>query len=447
MSLCRPIDVRPPSPGAVSGLRLVLCAMLGGGWVSAHGQVLRIGGFDFNSKARVEGVYSSNVNRERPGETSEPPEDYYFVVGLDLNSTRQMGRATVIDISTGIAEERHFVREDLNNSENPFGRFALNSATDIGRLTFDAGLKFEKTAESQTDRFAPGGRARARDPRDIFQWYAGVRNNHARRLTWRARHDVNTEQHDLEKFQLDNREETGDTFMLDYDLTRRLRPGYAFNQLDSVYENNPENNRTRVKHEFLFPFLLLDKPNLTYSFIWQRDDRDDGTAVEWMPRNVLQLFDSRQLSPALSFTYYARYDDEQRPEKDDIRFQYGASLTHEISRSASHTISVDRQPVETLGTTLESDITQYRYQFTKSDLFIHNLDFSLYGEYQIAVPESDEANEEETTKRYGLTLSHIKNITPRFARRVKYLYSFEESNIQPGVLEEHRVTLGYDYFF
>jgi hypothetical protein len=426
---------------------LVLC--VSGVVQGARGQVLRIGGFDLNARAHSELVYSTNVERQRPGVTTEESEDYYAVLGLDFYGTRPVGRSTVLDLRTGISVEKHFVRDDLDNSSNPFGSFGLRSATDLGRLTVSGVFNYERLSQSSSDRFSTDGLGKARDPRTEVR-YGGGAAYQAARLGAGLNYLKKDEEHDEEQFAERNmQEETIDAFVV-YKLHERVEPSYRYELKETKYPNNPTSDRTQVNHRYIVPVRLrLESPSVDYAFMWQKEDRDDGIEPEWRPRHTLGVSDVRELSPSLSFAYYALYDNYPQPSEDQIQFTYGVQLRHKISRTADQVLGVMRQPVETFGSTLDSDQTRYEYQFNKKDLFIYDLTLNVSLQWQHTIPklETGGDGEPQDTKTYDVRLHHDRPVTRRLSRTIEYSFMFEDNSDQPEDLVEHRISLKYEYQF
>lgn len=447
MSLWTAQELGTRQPAAA--LRRAALLVVGGLVLSpaaSRGQVLRIGGFDFNAGSRLQAVYSSNVEHVRPSSTTESLEDYYLVAGVDLEGDNQVSPTTGLSLSTGTSIERHFVRDDLDNSQNPFGYFDISSSTEFGRLILSGFGSYRRTSTSQTDAFSPRGLGRARDPRDEIR-YGGGATYRARRLFTSMDYMRRTEEHDEEQFSSQNQQEDTTQFKLGYEVADRFQPYFSFQQIASAYPDNPSNDRTQQYKRFVLPFLVLREPSLSYTFTWQEEDLDDGTGVGWKPRHTIDVSDRLELSPSLGFEYFAQYDNYPQPAQDQIQFTYGALLKHQISRTASHSAALTRQPVQTLGSTLESDRTLYSYVFTKRDLFIYDLNFLAGASYEHTIPEGDSGQPAQDTIRYEASLRHALRLSRQLSRSMGYEYSYEDLNTDPEVIEEHRLTLSYTYLF
>lgn len=442
------VGIRPATAGG--SLRLLAVALAFAAVPrSALPQVLRVGGFDFNARAKSELTYTTNVQRERPGATTEEPEDYFVLVGLDLTSVRPVGRSTTLDLATGVSYEKHFIRDDLDNSSNPFGHFFLQSHTEAGRIVISAHAGYDRLSQSSADRFSPEGLGKARDPRTEIRYGIGA-SYQAARLAAGVDYRYKEEDHDEEQFAERNQEELSTDAYVAYRLHDRITPAYRYDKKDTKFPDNPGSDLVQVNHRYIVPFLIIERnPRLEYAFTWQKEDRGDGLAPEWKPRHTLGLNDSRDLSPSLGFDYYAMYDNYPQPAEDQIQFTYGVSVRHKISRTASHSAGISRQPVDTFGTTTKSDQTRYEYRFSKSDLFIYDLTLQLNWQKQETIQhleDGSEADPEETITT-DLRLVHARNIHSRLRRTLEYTYTHENSSSQPDDLIEHRFSLKYDYQF
>lgn len=414
--------------------------------VSASGQVLRIGGFDFNSTARLQGVYTTNVERERPSQSVESREDYYVLTGIDLSSVKETGPGSRMDLRTGLTVEKHFIRDDLDNSSSPFGQLSLRVEQDFGHLRAYGAAGYQKLSDSNNDRFSPDGRGRTRDPRTESH-YGGGAELAKGPLTMSGFYDFRQERHDEAQFLNRDLDETRYDYQAIWKFSERFKPGYHFDTTESAYPNEPASDTKEVNHRFLLPFRVLERPGLEYTFIWQKEDRGDGREVAWEPRHMVSLQDQRDLSQSVKFNYSVVYDNEKSAEQDDVQFTYRVGLTHEISRTAEHSISMERQPVETFGTTMKSDITRYRYSLRKRDLFVYNLNMEAYAELEEAVPMGDSAQETQEIMRYTVTLNHRRPLTRKLMRNWEYAFYQEDNSTISDTLAEHRLTLSYEYDF
>ncbi|HRW76868.1 MAG TPA: hypothetical protein P5563_13245, partial [Saprospiraceae bacterium] len=129
---------------------------------------------------------------------------------------------------------------------------------------------------------------------------------------------------------------------------------------------------------------------------------------------------------------------------DEIAFLYGATLDHQINALASQRFSAERQPVETFGSTDETDETTLSYLLEIKDIFIPDLKFSGGITHTISVPVDGPT---ERTWEYDVTFAHSRSLTRNLSRVLAYNYSLEQSNFYDEDLEVHEVSLSLVYTF
>lgn len=435
----------PPACGVRAGFLLVVALLLLLPGV-ASAQFLRIGPFDFTAKATLGGVYTTNVEQERESEATEERQDYYIITGLDLASRAEMSPSTALDIETGISIEEHANRKDLNDASDPFGRFRLSSMTELGRYTLNAFGGFERTSESSEDTYDPEGRKK-RDVRDESEYGAGLKWERGG-LTVEGTFDFTSERHADEEYQDADQDEQTLNLMANWRIMKDLGVSYTMERTKTDILNDPDSDAgwestETVSLDWLLP--ILKRPSLTYSLGLEKEDTDEEKG-EWEPIHTLNLSDMWDLSPVLKLSVSAMYSYEQNPEENDISFTCMASLEHDIGRTAMQMLSVTKEPVSTLGSTAETDNTAVHYNFTKRDLFVYNLTWTVDVDYSLDEP-LDSAEESETTWTYGMGLTHSRALTRKIERQLAYRYDREDSSLEDEILDEHRVTLSYVYTF
>lgn len=437
-------EMTPPARAVWAGRLLVLVLGLLLPHV-ASAQFLRIGPFNFTAKARLEGIYTTNVEQERESEATDERQDYYIITGLDLASRAEMSPSTALDIETGIAVEKHFKRPDLDNSTDPFGKLRLAALTELGRYTFNAFASAERTSESAEDTYDPEGRKK-RDVRDEYD-YGAMLNWKREGLTVQGSIDFASERHADEAYQDADQDEQTLNFMANWRIMRNLGVSYTMERTKTDIINDPDSSAAwksteTISLDWLLP--ILKRPSLTYSLGLEKEDTDEEKG-KWEPIHTLNLADAWDLSPVLRLSVAAMYSYEQNPEENDISFTCMASLEHEIGQTAVQTLNVIKEPVSTLGSTAETDNTTVHYNFTKRDLFIYNLTWTVDVDYSLDEPL--ESAESETTWTYGVGLTHTRAMTRKIDRELGYRYDREDSSLQDEILDEHRVTLSYVYTF
>lgn len=464
-------------------------------------QFLRLGPFDLAADATLDLIYSTNVEQERASDAKEAghdTEDYYYVVGLDLNSLAAMAPSTTLTLDTGISVEQHANRPDLDNSSNPFGRLSLLSVSELGHYRFDGYGRVRREIDYHEDTYVPGGRTQ-RDVSDTWEYglAAGWDRNSVR---FAAGYDFSAERHQEPEFQDADQDETTMTleagwkpmknlgFRYDFERTRtefiseRLE---AKGEGDTAGSGEPEEEEDgeivplataqpadeeawrdteTIALDWLLP--IIKRPSLTYSLGLEKEDTTEEQGT-WEPTHTLTLDDTWDIKTpqaALSISVLAAYNYEVNPEENDISFTYGLRLVHDLSGTANHSLLLSREPVDTFASTADTDTTTVHYNFTKRDLFIYNLTLSLDIEWERNEPLGEEQavtiveeesvlvipaaqDQVETIWTYAVTLSYSRAVTRKLRRTIEYAFDYEDSSLETEMLDEHRVTLSYIYTF
>lgn len=411
---------------------------------TAAGQFMRLGPFDFSAQSSLELVYSSNVERERPSEATEERKDFYGVAALDLNSHAELAPHTDFDIDASISVERHANRPDLDNSSRPFGSLRLRTGTELGRLLVNAAAEWVRTSESAEDVYDPQ-RRKMRDVRDRQEYSADVKWERGG-LTLAAGWSFLRERHQDQRYQDDDNDKTQVSFDARWRATPRVSLFYRYANEMEDYVNQTNVYRGWDKTEGIgVEAQLLERPALTYAFCYEREETE-GEMGPWERTHVVALTDTRDLTRTLALTLSASYKEEEVDEGNEVTFQYGATLDHQLSRTARQTLSATREPARTMGSTKDTTKTTYSYSFMKDDLFIYNLGLSLAVTYEIDDP-LEAGMETERKWSYTGRLQYARNLTRHLERVLSYEYSREDSNLEDEALDEHRVTLRFDYEF
>lgn len=411
-----------------------------------QGQVLRLGPFDLFAVGKLDAVYTTNVERERKSEAKDEMEDYYVIAALELNSEAYISYSTTLSLESGVAWEKHFVREDLDNSSAPFGRLSIESRTELRSLTFGAFFRWEKTSESAENLYIPGGRSsKTRNPQTLLSYgAAGSWEGGPFRLF--GDYETSRRRYEKERFKDGDEDTTTIKWGTSWRILENLGARYEneYRKMEQVNKEDSDAEWEQTERIMVdWRLRLVQRPEITYSFGLEKEDTDQEEG-EWEFRHDFTARDQIEFNPRLRFAAFANYSIENNKEDDDISFTYGASLDHEISYSARQNFSVSREPRATFGSTKDTDTTSLRYNFTKLDLFIADLSLNLGIGYEINRPV--EAPEERLWT-YSVKLSHERALSRRLLRKISYDYSRETSNIEEEPLVEHRVTWSYEYLF
>lgn len=425
--------------------RVLTCLMAVSGVASA--QVLRLGPLDVDADVGVKGVYTTNVEGERPSEATESREDYYFVTSLDLQGHTRLSPGTKINLETGVAYEKHFKRPDLNNSKDPFGKFKLDAETEFRHSTFNGIVDISRNSESKEDMFIPGDKKK-RAPYNEFEYGVGWAWAY-RALQAGASYNFDRTRYDDEEFQESgDKDETTIDVSFSWALTKRFHLEYTYERKldDYVYPQgaDADDDDWEVKSLIDLRYDLFEKPYLSL-YVGYTKDSEETETEEWYPTVGVDfkalLIDTDRWSFDVSAEW--KYVEDV---PDDSKVTFSADLKNQISRTAEQSLSATQEPVDTFGSNKDTDQTTVAYRFKKSDLFIYNLTLTAGVKWQEDRP-TEEDSETERTWTYDVGLNHTRAITRKLRRELRYLYKCEDSNLETELLDEHRVELEFIYSF
>ncbi len=420
---------------------------MGVGNVSVFAQVLRVGPFDLDARATLDAVYTTNVERERKSQARAERKDYYLAFGLDLNGDAPMSPSTVLSLNTGLAIEKHFVRDDLDNSQRPFGRIRLNSATELQRLSILGTAGWERKSESQEGVVIPGGKSnKTRNPGEKTDY--GVKaewDNDVLQLG--AGYAYTRERYEKEEFKFGDKDESEITWLAGLKLMDNLGLRYSGSRKETEMPNAVGGATTTVDTkqniDLIWTYLLSERIQLSYAFGYEKQDTDDDKG-DWKYTHTFGARDHIDLNSRLTLNYGASYQIKEEEREDDVKLTYDASLAHEYSSTFRHEAFASREPRTTFGSTQASDKTTLGYSFGKTDFIIPDLSLRFRYAYEITkTPRLPE--EKKTTIDFGI--DHLAELTRHLSRRLAYEYTYEKTNLDPEILDEHRVTWSYVYNF
>lgn len=410
----------------------------------AAAQFLRLGPFDFSAKLQSGLVYSDNVERERPSESTSDREDYYAVAGISLNALAPISHSTEINFDTGMTIEKHFVRDDLDNSSSPLAHIGLASRTEMGYLDLTAEANWERSSSSADDVVIPGGRSsKTRNPNDSWDWTVGgewERGDFSMSLEY----GESSDRYEKEEFQDGDQDEKTWEYEAEWRARDDLSLAYRQSRTKTILKNSDAPSPGwKTTESITVDYLLeiLKRPALVYTFGLEKEDTDEEKG-EWEPTHEISLVDDLVLVQRPLITVGASYRYEKDPEDDDISFIYNAGIEHEINRVTRHSLTMEREPKKTFGSSQESDSTTWAYSLERDDILVPALDALFTAQYAIDKPPS---GPEERTWTYQFGLSHNRPVTKRLTRSIRYEYYLETSNLEDEDLEENRIEWLYEY--
>jgi hypothetical protein len=438
-----PVCLRPGAgariAGAVAALLLLPCTF-------AHAQFIRIGPFDFGATAKLGGVYTTNVEGVRPDSTTQEMEDYYATAGFDITSSTAMFRNSTLDLSTGMTVERHARRPDLDTTSDPFGRARIDTAFELGRYTLRLNYATETTVAEQSGTDVPSGANSTRDVNTVVDYGAELewqRND----LTVAGGVNGSTERHQDQQFKVADNNTYEGHLNADWQFSQRLGLSYAYKRDRTELLNVPDSfSDWNERHTVGLTLEILERPNILYT-LGAEQSSVQGETINWEPTHTLTLKDGLEMSRTLHLTGNAQYKYAKRLAADEVAFTCNLSLDNEISRTVSQSLSVNKEPANTFGSTAATDVTAVKYTLTKQDLFIYDLTFNFIVGYSYNKPMNSPQGEAESIWTYDVSLIHERALSRKLNRKLGYTYHHERSNLISEDLSEHSVTLDFTYTF
>lgn len=420
--------------------------------LSSWGQFMRIGPFDLDVNTSLQFVYTTNVDGNRRSEADLEREDYFLVWSLGSVLSGPTTPTSELNLNTAMSVEKHFVRDDLDTSSDPFGNVTLTHNMELGRFDLPTTLFFRRENTQDDDGtlrlYIPGQRKEriVQDSRGINQGLNWSRDP----FRFNSSFSYTETRYQEEEFQVGDEDSYAAGFGITWDVfrwggQRRLSTFYSYSQDKTELKNRPEaagSGEWTRSQALGLTLQILTRPDLTYSLAYQKDDSSD-----WRYTHSWAISDSWELSPTIIADARANYTIDDQPLDDDIAFTYSAGIDHQIGATLRHSLRVTREPVDTFGSTTDTDSTSWRYNLSKSDLFFANLTFNFGVNHEINKPQGPDAGPREETTTYTAGLSHSAALSRRLSRTASYIYRYETNNREDEPIEEHRFTLGLSFSF
>ena len=424
---------------------LLLAVIFGVSSAAVQAQFIRLGPFDFGATAKVDGIYTTNVDGVRPSATDQEMKDYYMVASFDLSSTVNLFRNSVMDLSTGVSVEKHARRDDLDTLSEPFGYGRMDTAFEFGRYTLRLNLAREVTAQTAEDTYVPSDVKKTRDVSTVTDYGAELewkRND----LSILGGYSGSMTRHRDDQFKIDDRNDYKMYFDVDWQFSERLGFFYAYERQKAELLNSPgsysdwdEKNNVGLKVE------ILERPHFTYT-LGAEQSTVQGETVDWEPTHTLAIDDQLEFSKTLRLKGDVSYKYADKYAADEVALTCDVTLEQELTGTAAQSLTLTKHPAGTFGSTEKTDVTELEYLLRKNDLIIYDLNFTFTASYAHNVPMDHDLENENITKLEP-KLSWDRNVSRKINRSLSYLYSWEHSNLISENLTEHRVTLSYSYTF
>lgn len=415
---------------------------------------MRLGPFDVDASTSLNLIYTTNVEGQRRSDAEREREDYYLVWALRMSMAGPTTPTSDLRLSTATSIEKHFVRDDLDTSRDPFGDILLTHDLELGRFDFPTTLQFRRQNmqddDGTTQIYFPGQRKEriVQDMRSFSQggnWrYEGISLN--------ASYTMRQLRYQEEEFQEGDEDRETIRFGASWSFLQwrnrdAVRLFYNYNRRKTDLINQPDAPgsgewETDQSYGLGLSLLIIDRPQLTYSMARVKSDDQD-----WRVTHTFSLSDSWELSPVMQLDANARYVIDEKPRDDDIRFVYSVGLSHEIDRTLRHAVRATREPVDTFGSTTDTDRTTVSYTISKSELFFAGVSFNGGVTWQQNKPQGEDAGPTEEITSYRAALSHSTALSRRLNRTLSYAYRWTKSNLDDEPIDEHRVSLGFTFTF
>lgn len=419
----------------------------------ARAQFLRLGPFDVTAGTGIDFIYTTNVDGVRKGESELEQEDYYLVWSLSASIDGPTTPTAELRADTSMSIEKHFVRDDLDNVDDPFGNLLLTHNLELGRFQLPSTLQFrrENTADQdETTRIVIPGRRRRRiveDTRTFTQGLLWQRDP----LSWNLNYSYEEKRYPDPEFAVGDQNNQTFDFSINWNVLNwggqsRLDLFYTYGTDRTDFVNRPEGSGEWEESEsqgLNLNVQILQRPNTTYTLAYEKSDTDE----DWRITHTLSIADRWELSPTMTMDASASYKIDEQPEDDDVQFQYNVGIAHEITPTVSQQARFQREPVDTFGSTADTDQTTWTYTFTKRDLLFANVTFTANVQYEVNRPGDAERGPTERLTTYTAALSHSRSLSPRLSRTFGYQYNYETSNLESQPIEEHEVRWGYNMSF
>ena len=401
---------------------------------------------DMTATTNVDGI-----SKEKARDSGVDREDVYLTYGFRFGISGRIYPDIDLNFSTNLSKERHFIRTDLNDDgEIPFlgdANFDFNRSR--GHLRYGISLQHNASTEQEKQKvFVPAAR-REQSVREVEQvtTFSTLLGWTYERLTLNSSYS-NSRTRFNEEFADGDDNEQNVALSASYQLNRMFSVSASHTLENTQQVGQPGSPETGWEKTSTVQLNanLLQRPSLTYSIGAEREE-DGERKGEWDPTHTINISDFRNIGSNVKFNANATYSLEEQPEAEDISFVYNLSLTHTMPYGISQSLNLVREPVETFGSTTDSDQTTYAYNLNKNQLFILNLSAGISFTREETTPKFSDGSmgPEEVSDDFTFNLSWTGSKRPArwLTLRRDYRYIYTDSSDE-GTFDEHRLTLGVE---
>lgn len=418
--------------------------------VEAFAGPVRVGGLEVQPTANLTLGYDSNVDGAYPED--ETPnyrkDDFYVKPGVTLRfAPIRLPPSTTVTLNGSWAYEDYFKRNDLDTDV-----YNLSAGFDtvMTYLTLNGSfVASRQTDHSQDETYYPGGTSR--DPNNTID--AAINANFAlRKFRFTASQTYSREVHDLKEYKEGNQQEWSTTLSAYYDFLTWASFFYSWNRDETELLEVDEDNTVDTTEDFgisgVIPTSILRRPAVTWSIGGTREKSNTDTEdPRWEFTYNLGVSDTIQLDKCLTLSYNVSWDSEDNKDEDEVGFTYGINLTHLWGPHITQTFGYTREPVDTFGSTTDTDTTTFSYALSIANFFLKGLSAGYSISYEISDPlEGDSPTEYTTTQ--SVNLSHSRVLSKHLSRTISYVYQWENTNAHhDGPMQEHTIEYLLNYVF
>ena len=419
---------------------------------SVHAQFLKVGPIYWSGQVDNTFTATSNADNLSKREAEDlglEREDFYIQLAVTLNAEGNFYPDIDLSFSVTLDREWHFIQPNLEDSETPFlGDAIFDFNRQLGHMNFLLTLNHNaNTTAEETEVFVPEGELLVRD--FIQQSQANAQLDYTRKTinvnggyTFdRIRHEEEFEQGDSDTQTL--------TLNVGYTPIDRVSGDYTYNRTRNELINPVPGSLTNSDwletQSATMTYRIMERPLLEYIGGLEKED-DRLVLGTWDIIHGLNISDSREPFQGIQVNYNAQYNYDEEEEEDDINFTYGATVQQTINKYMSHNVSLTRTPVETFGSTVDSDATDITYTYQVNNLIFQGLSATATATYTRTEPKGERAGPVEDQTLYSFTVNKIETIpwSRKLNASLNYSYFFEVSD-ERDAYDTHMLSLLLSY--
>jgi len=422
---CRRLHL--PASYRVLGVLIGLFA----GMLPVQAEFMRIGNVGLTLGLNFGANYATNVDGVTDQiMTTEGTEDFWITYGANLSATAAYFPKISLAASTSLTWEKHFIKDEESPDNEPSINISATTSGSSGAWNYSFNYtREEPLTEEESSQVFIGGRTQAARDRIVTDSLSTTLGWNYKSLTLSGSHNFSRETH-REGLEAGNTEWHALSFSSTYQLHPRVNMNYAASWTrDTFPDQDPPPDAPWLRTQSAgLTFLILQKPSLSLSIGAEREEELEDRKGQWDPIYTFTLSDSRNLAPNLTLNGSATYNIEKNPEEDDIAFSYSGTLAHTMPHGWAQSLTANREPAQTFGSSTETDSTTYSYSLTKGDFIFRQIAMSLSLTRNIDRPPNDAPKEVSDNLTFSLSRA-LPQLFRNFNHSCTYTYTIEDSNL------------------